>query len=92
MKQEIMEDTYEMDDWDIENTSRSFIHICNSMTWRQITGVNPPSVPLTNEEYAKAGIPWYLYYDESVKKLPGSATLAKLKSLGDFLQEKKGVS
>jgi hypothetical protein len=86
MRQEIMEDDYKLDDWDTENTSRCFVHLCNSMVWRQITGTEPPTVPLTANEYAKAGMPWFEYYDDACKPLPGSATLAKLKSVGELNQ------
>lgn len=86
MRQEIMEDDYQLDDWDTENTSRCFVHLCNSMVWRQITGTEPPTVPLTAKEYAKAGMPWFEYYDDACKPLPGSPTLAKLKSVGELNQ------
>jgi hypothetical protein len=86
MRQEIMEDAYKLDDWDTENTSRCFVHLCNSMVWRQITGSEPPTVPPTAKEYAKTGMPWFEYYDDACKPLPGSATLAKLKSVGELNQ------
>lgn len=86
MRQEIMEDDYKLEDWDTENTSRCFIHLCNSMVWRQITGAEPPTVPPTAKEYAKARMPWFEYYDDACKPLPGSPTLAKLKSVGELKQ------
>lgn len=86
MRQEIMEDDYQLDDWDTENTSRCFVHLCNSMVWRQITGAEPPTVPFTAMEYARAGMPWFEYYDDACKPLPGSPVLAGLKSAGELKQ------
>ena len=86
MRQEIYEDDYELSDWDTESTSRCFVHLCNSMVWRQITGSEPPTVPPTAKEYAKAGMPWFEYYNDACKPLPGSPTLAKLKSVGEIKQ------
>jgi hypothetical protein len=86
MRQEIMEDDYQLEDWDTENTSRCFVHLCNSMVWRQITGTEPPTVPLTAREYAKARLPWFEYYDDTHKPLPGSPTLARLKRVGELKQ------
>lgn len=86
MRQEIYEDDYELSDWDTESTSRCFVHLCNSMLWRQITGAEPPTVPPTAKEYAKANMPWFEYYDDACKPLPGSANLATLKSVGELKQ------
>jgi hypothetical protein len=53
MKQEIYEDKYKLGDWDLEHSSRCFVHICNSMVWHQITGEWPPTVPPTAKAYSK---------------------------------------
>ena len=65
MRQEIYEDEYRLADWDTGNTSRCFVHLCNSMIWRQVTGSEPPTVPPTAQEYAGAGLPWFEYYDDT---------------------------
>ncbi len=51
MRQEIYEDPFGINDWDISHNSRCFAHISNSLTWRKITGDNPPTVPMTSKEY-----------------------------------------
>ena len=81
MKQEIFKDTYDPADWDLEHTSRCFVHICNSMTWRQITGQPPPTAPVTSKEYTDAGLPWFDYYAKDAAALDGSSVLAGLKSV-----------
>lgn len=90
MKQEIYEDPYRLDDWNLEHTSRCFVHICNSETWTGITGQLPPTRPFTAADYTKAGLPWFAYYDAEAKALEGAKKLGKLKSvktLGDAKRE-----
>ncbi len=89
MRQEIYEDPYEFDVWDRSQTKRCFVHLCNSMVWRQITGTNPPHPPLTAEEYKAAGIPWFDYYRDDQKPLKGSKRLAGVKSVAQLGKKKK---
>jgi hypothetical protein len=91
MKQEICEDVYSFADWDRSHTSRCFVHIANSMVWRQITGENPPTTPPTSEEYTRAGLPWFLWYDDKTTPVAGSSTLAGMKSVATLGKEKKDV-
>jgi hypothetical protein len=88
MRQEIYEDPFDFADWDLENKSRCFVHFVNSMTWRAITGENPPMVPLTSKEYTEAGLPWFDYYDEKAGAIQGSEKLGQLKSVKEMGQEK----
>ena len=90
MRQEIYDDPYDFDEWDIENASRCFVHIANSMVWRSITGRNPPTTPPTSKEYTKAGLPWFEYYSDG-KAVEGSETLGKLKSVLQLGEEKGDV-
>lgn len=80
MRQEIYDDPFTISDWDTSTRSRCFVHIANSMVWRQITGEEPPTVPPTAEEYTRAGLPWFEWYGER-PPLPGSASLKGLKSV-----------
>jgi len=89
MKQNIEMDPYDNDDWDLEHVSRCFVHIANSMVWRQITGENPPTTPPTAKEYTEAGLPWFDWYDDNSKPLKGSKKLAGLKSVHQMGKEKK---
>ncbi len=89
MKQAIYKDPYDLSDWDTANTSRCFVHIANSMIWRQITGAHSPVVPFTAKEYTVAGLPWFDWYDEQGGALAGSQTLKKLKSVAKTAAIKK---
>ena len=81
MRQEIYHDTHRLTDWNEAQSSRCFVHICNSLTWRAITGENPPTTPFTASQYTKAGLPWFEYYDERHQALSGSEVFGKLKSV-----------
>ena len=88
MRQEIYEDRNPITAWDQTQTRRCFIHLCNSLTWRQFTHTNPPHPPLTATEYKRHGIPWFDYYRDDQTPLTGSKTLAKLKSVHQLGKEK----
>ena len=81
MRQEIFDDPHALADWDQDHMSRCFVHLANSMVWRQITGEQPPTVPPTAREYAKAGLPWFEYYAEGLPAVAGSDLLGRLKSV-----------
>jgi len=89
MKQQVFEDKHGLEAWDVEHTSKCFVHLLNSMSWRAVTGSEPPTVPLTSKEYTAKGYPWFDYYEEkpyikptkemseikSMKDMPGGATM-----------------
>jgi hypothetical protein len=81
MRQEIFNDPHDFSDWDLSVSSRCFVHLCNSLVWRQVTGTNPPHPPFTAKEYKRAGIPWFDYYRDDLSALPGSTVLDKVKSV-----------
>ena len=81
MQQEIYEDDYEVDCWDTENFSRTFVHIMNSEQWLNLTGQQPPRRPPSAKDYNDAGLPWFDYYSDGKKSLQGSTTLAGLSSI-----------
>jgi len=88
MRQEIFEDEFDPSDYDLNAGSRCFIHLCNSLTWRQITGQNPPQAPYTAKEYAESGLPWFDYYAADAVALEGSDKLAEMKSVAEMAQNK----
>jgi len=88
MRQEIFKDPHEFSDWDLSMTSRCFVHLCNSLVWRQVTGSNPPHPSFTAKEYTNAGIPWFDYYRDDLSALPGSDVLYTVKSVFNVGQAK----
>ena len=87
MKQQVFEDPYSMDVWDIDHGARCFVHLCSSTAWRQVTGAEPPTVPLTPTEYARGGVPWFDLWEEETKALKGTAKLAGLKTVKQVGEE-----
>ena len=87
MKQEIYEDEHGLEAWDLENSSRCFVHLANSSMWKNMTGEQPPHQPPTAQDYSAAGLPWFDYYSDS-PALEGSNTLKKLKSVKQMGMDK----
>lgn len=83
MKQQVFEDKFGIDVWDVDNTSRVFVHLTNSMVWRAITGTEPPSVPLTARDYTSRGLPWFDYYSEAPAVKP-TDEMKDIKSMKDM--------
>ena len=87
MRQEIYEDPFTLGDWDLRHGSRCFVHLANSLVWRQITGREAPTVPPTAAEYARHGLPWFDYYSEA-PAVDGGGRLGKtLKSVQEIARE-----
>ena len=80
-----------IEEWEIEEKSRCFIHLANTLVWREITGETPPTVPYTAKEYNDYGLPWFDYYDDNSTALKGSEKLKDLKSVVEMGQKKGDV-
>jgi hypothetical protein len=91
MQQQIFSDEFGPDAWETGISSRCFVHILNSESWRAATGSPPPTEPITAADYAEAGIPWFHYYDESATAVPGSTALAGMDSVGAKTLKKGGA-
>lgn len=81
MRQEIYEDDYGFDAWDLNQSSRCFVHILNSSQWMVATGKPAPGKPPTASDYTNRGLPWFDYYDDGLKALGGAKKLAELDSV-----------
>jgi hypothetical protein len=88
MRQLIYPDRYGVDSWDPHNTGRLFVHIVNSMMYREITGEEPPPTPVSARSYTEHGLPWFDLYDEERRDVPASPTLAGVKSVKEVDAEK----
>lgn len=89
MHQEIYEDEYGLDAWDIENRQRCFVMLANADQWMKITGEEPPLPPLSAEDYSKAGLPWFEYYDGDRKAIEGAKALGSIKSIKEIGNTKR---
>lgn len=81
MRQEIYEDEYGYDAWDMSQSSRCFVHILNSAQWKIATGKPVPGQPPSAADYTKVGLPWFEYYDDKLGALSGAKKLAGMDSV-----------
>jgi len=90
MKQDIEKDPYGKDAWvkKADGTSRSFVHLANSMMWRAITGHEPPLTPLTAADYRRHGLPWY-DYESGEEPVKGGKKLKGIKSVKEMAKKTK---
>ena len=91
MHQEIYDDPYGLDEWELEATSRCFVHLCNSLVWNSITGSHPPHPAPISKRYTEAGLPWFDYHDETATAVSGAPALANMKSVAELSQERGDV-
>ena len=91
MRQEIYEDEFGLDAWDTSSGSRCFAHILNSAAYKAVTGENPPTEPITADEYKANGVPWFDYYGGDLEALEAQIQLAGLDSVA-ATKIKKGQS
>ena len=84
MRQELYADSYRLDAWDQQHSSRCFVTVLNAQSWQSITGTNPPTKPPTMTDYANSGMPWFDYYAADQKPLEGSNILSRVKSFAKF--------
>jgi hypothetical protein len=88
MKQKIYPDPHGLDTWDQENYGRAYVHIVNSMMYREITGKEPPPTPVTARTYAQYGLPWFDLYDDKLGDIAAPNELKKIKSVKQMDEEK----
>ena len=88
MRQEIYEDDYGFDAWEMSIRSRCFVHILNSVQLVHLTGCKPPGRPRTAQDYTAAGLPWFDYYADDLSALEGAKELAGLDSVAPAMLKK----
>ncbi len=88
IQQEIYQDEHGIEAWEDQGAIRLCVHICNAMTWRAVTGENPPHPPITPEEYQRHRIPWFDFYRDDLTPLQETEKMAGLKSVDEVAAEK----
>jgi hypothetical protein len=84
MQQKIHPDEHGIDSWDETRTGRFFVHIVNSMMYREITGEEPPATPVSARTYTQCGLPWFGLYDEEAGDLKPAENLTRVKSVKEM--------
>lgn len=88
--QKIYPDEYGVETWDEENFGRVYVHVVNSLMFREITGMEAPSTPISAETYTKYGLPWFEIYDEYLGDIKTSEELYTIKPV-TLLDKMKGL-
>jgi len=83
MQQKIYSDPFPVSVWNTKCSSRCFIHVVNSLQWKEITGKEMPSSPVTAQAYTKTGMPWFNLYDEQLSSVAPSTVLSQVKSVSE---------
>jgi hypothetical protein len=91
MSQKIYPDSHGIKTWDADNYGRVFVHIVNSMAFREITGKEPPPTPISAKTYAQYGYPWFDLYDDHLGDINAPETLQNVKSIKE-MDEQKGFT
>ncbi|HMP73028.1 MAG TPA: hypothetical protein PKE55_07155 [Kiritimatiellia bacterium] len=91
IKQSIAESPYPWSDWDLDHSSRCFVHLVNSLTWQTITGSPPPHPPLTASDYEQHALPWFDWYDENSQPIKAQTKLAGLSSVATLAQTQSSM-
>jgi hypothetical protein len=89
MRQEVYDDQYGLEAWDLTKSQRCFIMLANAEQWMSITGEEPPLSPISAEAYSKAGLPWFDYYDGDRKAIEGAKALGNIKSVKAIAEAKR---
>jgi hypothetical protein len=88
MKQKIYRDPHGIDTWDRNNYGRVYVHIVNSLMYREITGKEPPETPVTAKTYTQHKLPWFDLYDENMDDIAPPEVLTNVKSVKEMDAEK----
>jgi hypothetical protein len=88
MKQKIYPDPHGISTWDADNYGRVYVHIVNSLLYREITGEEAPNTPITAKTYEQHGYPWFDLYDEHKGDIPAPKVLKDVKSVKEMDEEK----
>jgi hypothetical protein len=91
MEQDIYPDEYGIDVWDPKTKTELYVHIANSELYKEITGHEPPSSPISAETYTQYGYPWFKLYNEGKGDIPNSKQLSTIKSV-KYVDQEKGLS
>lgn len=67
ISQTIVKDNVEPTKWEPDCGTIFNVQVVNSDLFKEITGSDPPSTPITAAAYASHGFPYYKIYDEKTE-------------------------
>ena len=83
MAQKIYPDPHGIDAWQETAAARLFVHIVNSVHFRDITGTDPPPTPIDARTYNERGLPWFRLYEEHMGDVAAPEVFAKITPVAD---------
>lgn len=89
IKQNIIKDIYGSNTWDTRRSKLSTVRIVNSVAYQKITGEQPPTTPISKEDYQIHGIPWFSRYDEYSPKIKVSKFFTRIMGVS-AIDKKRG--
>ena len=84
MTQVVNRDPYGHETWNQDDYKLVNIWMVNSMMFREITGQEPPSTPVSAQAYSEHGYPWFTLYDEKMPDLEPGKLLKGVKSVKEM--------
>jgi hypothetical protein len=84
MKQKIYPDPHGIDTWDQDNYGRVFVHIVNSLMYREITGMEPPLTPVSAKTYTQYSLPWFDLYNEKMGAITTPEGFEQIKTVKEI--------
>ncbi|MGV9673385.1 hypothetical protein ACWDPV_22810 [Gordonia sp. NPDC003504] len=77
------------ENWCQDVSERASVRIMDSASWQQLTDEPPHHRPLTIEEYAQYGFPWFAWYDDTLARQGASPfeTVKTVRQVGTDLGE-----
>jgi len=88
IRQQIYQNEYGLEDWDLESGVRCFVMLLNSSQWMSVTNEAPPLRAISAKLYSNAGLPWFDYYDRDRRAIDGAIQLGKIKPIKALSEEK----
>jgi hypothetical protein len=84
MEQKVYPDPYGWEVWDNARVGRVYVHIVNSLLFREITGRRAPESPISAKTYTEHGYPWFDLYDEHLGDVEPSEILGGVRSVSEL--------
>jgi hypothetical protein len=91
MRQDVYQDPFGRDVWDVATPGVVCVHIVNSEQYLAImsNGSEPPGTPVDAAAYTAHGLPWFDLYDEHHARVASSDRLSRVTSIAG-MDRKRG--
>ena len=88
IEQAIIKDEYDPGSWDSDCSIIFNVDILDSQVFKRYTGIKPPTTPVTAQQYAAHGFPYYDIYDEKPSGIRGDFANVKSVNQKDLEEER----